>query len=288
MSFPKTTFHYLSLSNATIFYRTAGSPSNPTILLLHGFPTSSFMFRNLIPLLAQRYHVVAPDIPAFGFTTTKADYKYTFENFTTTIGEFLDALRIKSFIAYMFDYGAPIVLRLVLQRPNAIRAIISQNGNAYEEGLGSAWDPIKKYWKSHSEADREIVRQAMLTFDATKTQYTHGTANADSVAPESYTLDYALLGRPGNKEIQLDLFYDYQYNVDLYPKFQEYLRHSQVPILVAWGKHDVIFVPPGAEAYKRDLPKAQVHLLDAGHFVEDTNTEEIGHLILGFLKNNEI
>ncbi|KAJ7511154.1 Alpha/Beta hydrolase protein [Mycena galericulata] len=280
--------HVVVDSGVSVFYRTA-SPANdpgaPTILLLHGFPTSSHQYRNLIPLLASHYNVVAPDFPGFGFTTVPAErkYTYTFAALTHTIGEFLDALAIKSFAVYIFDYGAPVALRLALERPTAITAIIAQNGNAYKEGLGPAWAPIEKYWASDSAADRAAVAAALLTFDTTKWQYTHGTPAPAAIEPESYTLDWALLQRPGNFDIQLDLFYDYQTNVALYPKFHEYFRKSQVPLLAVWGKNDEFFIPPGAEAFKRDLPKAEVILLDAGHFAEETNTAEIAELIKKFL-----
>ncbi|KAJ7609331.1 Alpha/Beta hydrolase protein [Mycena polygramma] len=274
-------------SGISVFYRTAGNPAAPTILLLHGFPTSSHQYRNLIPLLAQHYRVVAPDLPGFGFTTvpTERNYKYTFAAFTTTIGAFLDALSITSFAAYIFDYGAPVLLRLALERPSAIKAIVSQNGNAYTEGLGPAWAPVKKYWATGAAEDRVAVAKSLLTFDVTKWQYTHGARAPDAIAPETYTLDWALLQRPGNFDIQLDLFKDYETNVTLYPQFQEYFRKSQVPLLAAWGKNDLFFVPPGAEAFKRDLPEAEVVLLDAGHFAGETETAEIAGLMLKFLKS---
>jgi pimeloyl-ACP methyl ester carboxylesterase len=275
-------------SGISIFYRTASpadNPGAPTILLLHGFPTSSHQYRNLIPHLSQHYRVVAPDLPGFGFTTVPAErnYSYTFAELTTTIGAFLDALNIRSFAVYIFDYGAPVLLRLALQRPEAITAIVSQNGNAYTEGLGAAWAPIQKYWASGSAEDRKVVLDTVFTYDTTKWQYTHGSRAPDAIAPETYTLDWALLQRPGNFDIQLDLFKDYQTNVALYPQFQEYFRKSQVPLLAVWGKNDAFFVPPGAEAFKRDLPEAEVVLLDAGHFAGETETAEIAVLMLKFL-----
>ncbi|KAJ7065476.1 alpha/beta hydrolase fold protein [Mycena amicta] len=273
-------------SGISVFYRIAGPEDAPVVLLLHGFPTSSHQFRNLIPILAKHYRVVAPDLPGFGFTTVPADrgYKYTFDALAQTTSAFLDALSITSFAVYIFDYGAPVGLRLALERPTAVKAIITQNGNAYEDGLGAAWAPIQAYWASGSEADREIVRAGVLTFDTTKWQYTHGSRAPEAIAPETYTLDYALMQRPGNLAIQLDLFFDYQNNVKLYPKFHEYFRKSQVPLLAVWGKHDPFFIPPGAEAYKRDLPNAEVVLLDAGHFAGETETAEIGDLMLKFLQ----
>jgi pimeloyl-ACP methyl ester carboxylesterase len=276
-------------SGISVFYRTASpadNPAAPTILLLHGFPTSSHQYRNLIPLLAQHYRVVAPDLPGFGFTTIpeERNYTYTFAALSATIGAFLDALAITSFTVYIFDYGAPVLLRLALQRPEAIKAIITQNGNAYTDGLGAAWAPIQKYWATGSAEDRAALVDGVLTYDTTKWQYTHGTRAPDAIAPETYTLDWALLQRPGNFDIQLDLFKDYQNNVALYPQFQEYFRKSQVPLLAVWGKHDAFFIPPGAEAFKRDLPKAEIVFLDAGHFAGETETAEIARLMVAFLK----
>ncbi|KAJ7654645.1 alpha/beta hydrolase fold protein [Mycena polygramma] len=276
-------------SGISVFYRTASpvdKPAAPTVLLLHGYPTSSHQYRNLIPLLAQHYRVFAPDLPGFGFTTVPAErnYKYTFTALATTIGAFLDALSITSFAVYIFDYGAPVLLRLALERPDAIKAIVSQNGNAYTEGLGAAWAPIQKYWATGAAEDRATVKENVLSFEATKWQYTEGTHKPDTIAPESYTLDWALMQRPGNFDIQLDLFKDYENNVKLYPQFQEYFRKSQVPLLAVWGKNDAFFIPPGAEAYKRDLPKARVVLLDAGHFAGETETAEVAGLMLEFLK----
>ncbi|KAJ7147708.1 alpha/beta hydrolase fold protein [Mycena crocata] len=276
-------------SGISVFYRTAfptNNPDAPTVLLLHGFPTSSHQYRHLIPLLSRHYNVVAPDLPGFGFTTVPVErkYTYTFAALSHTIGLFLDALSIKLFAVYIFDYGAPVLLRLALERPAAIAAIFTQNGNAYEEGLGVAWAPIQKYWASGSAEDRAAVTAGILTFDTTKWQYTHGSRAPNAIEPESYTLDWALLQRPGNFDIQLDLFKDYQNNVALYPQFQDYFRKSQVPLLAVWGKHDQFFIPPGAEAFKRDLPNAEVIFLDAGHFAGETETAEIADLMLNFLK----
>ncbi|KAF7371177.1 Alpha/beta hydrolase fold protein [Mycena sanguinolenta] len=276
-------------SGISVFYRTASPPNNPAapiVLLLHGFPTSSFQYRNLIPLLSPHYRVVAPDLPGFGFTTVPAErnYTYTFAEMAITIGAFLDALDIRSFAVYIFDYGAPVLLRLALQRPEAITAIVSQNGNAYAEGLGGAWAPIQKYWASGSAEDRKGVLDGVFTYEATKWQYTHGSRAPDAIAPETYTLDWALLQRPRMFDVQLDIFKDYATNVELYPQFQEYFRKSQVPLLAVWGRNDLFFVPAGAEAYKRDLPNAEVVLLDAGHFAGETETAEVGALILKFLE----
>jgi pimeloyl-ACP methyl ester carboxylesterase len=267
-----------------IFYREAGSASAPAVLLLHGFPTSSHMFRDLIPLLAERYHVVAPDLPGFGFTEgpDRKKFKYTFENLAKTIGEFVEAIGLERFATCVFDYGAPVGLRLALAKPEKITAIISQNGNAYEEGLSEGWNPIQKYWKDPSAENRTALRE-FLKPEATKWQYTFGVKDESQVAPEAYTLDAALLGRPGNDEIQLDLFLDYASNVALYPKFQEYLRTKKPPVLAVWGKNDPFFLPPGAEAYRRDVPDAEVSFLETGHFALETHAREIGEKMVEFL-----
>jgi pimeloyl-ACP methyl ester carboxylesterase len=267
-----------------IFYREAGSAGAPAVLLLHGFPTSSHMFRDLIPLLAERYHVVAPDLPGFGFTEgpDRKKFKYTFENLAKTIGEFVEAIGLERFATYVFDYGAPVGFRLALAKPEKITAIISQNGNAYEEGLSEGWNPIQKYWKDPSAENRTALRE-FLKPEATKWQYTFGVKDESQVAPEAYTLDAALLGRPGNDEIQLDLFLDYASNVALYPKFQEYLRTKKPPVLAVWGKNDPFFLPPGAEAYRRDVPDAEVSFLETGHFALETHAREIGEKMVEFL-----
>lgn len=290
---PTTQIKTISLpkSGVRIFYREQ-SPDNAlipekVILLLHGFPSSSHQYRNLIPLLASRYRVVAPDLPGFGFTEAPASFKYTFEKLTSTMAEFLNELSISKFSIYIFDYGAPVGLRLALERPNDIEAIISQNGNAYAEGFGDVWGPIQELWASKNSAEyRSKVATAMLNFETTKFQYENGTPETKVIAPESYTLDYALLERPGNKEIQLDLFMDYKNNIALYDKFQEYFRTSQVPLLAIWGKNDVFFIPPGAEAFKRDLPNATIKFLDAGHFAVESDTEAISQEVVKFL--NEV
>ncbi|KAF2650197.1 putative hydrolase [Lophiostoma macrostomum CBS 122681] len=288
MTFLTTITKFLTLSGGEkVFWRESGHANSSTILLLHGFPASSHQFRNLIPLLAPKYRVIAPDLPGFGFTEVPSTYNYTFANLADTIDAFLKEIPNppEKYSVYIFDYGAPTGLRLALKHPEKIQSIVSQNGNAYVEGFGEFWDSVKKLWANNSAENREAL-QGLFTYNTTKSQYTTGTKDPDSIAPESYTLDQALLERPGQDKIQLDLFYDYRTNVDLYPKFQEYFRKSQVPLLAAWGKNDIIFIPPGAEAFKRDLPKAEVLLLDGGHFLEETNTAEIAELILGFLKRN--
>jgi len=267
-----------------IFYREAGSAGAPVVLLLHGFPTSSHMFRNLIPALADGYHVVAPDLPGFGFSDSpdRKGYRYTFENLAKVIGNFTQTIGLQRFAIYVFDYGAPVGLRLALAHPERITAIISQNGNAYEEGLSDGWNPIQKYWKEPSAENRAGLR-VFLKPETTKWQYVHGVQDEALVAPEAYQLDSALLARPGNEEIQLDLFLDYASNVALYPKFQEYFRLKQPPLLAVWGKNDPFFLPPGAEAFKRDIPKAEVRFYDTGHFALETHHPEIAGAIRDFL-----
>ncbi|KKK14458.1 hypothetical protein P175DRAFT_0495433 [Aspergillus ochraceoroseus IBT 24754] len=279
----------LPASKAKVFYRHAGPQSAPVVLLLHGFPSSSHQYRNLIPLLASKYRVVAPDLPGFGFTEVASGFDYIFDNLTRVILEFLDALSINKFSMFIFDYGAPTGLRIALQRPEAVQSIITQNGNAYEDGLGEFWDKVRQLWTSNNDPKiRSELAAGLLSFEATKWQYEEGTSSSRFVAPESYTLDYALLQGRGNADIQLDLFWDYRNNIKLYPKFHEYFRKSQVPLLAVWGKNDPIFIPPGAGAFKRDLPKAEVHLLDAGHFAVETETAEISALILKFLSSHGI
>ena len=267
-----------------IFYREAGPKGAPTLLLLHGFPTSSHMFRNLIPVLADRYHVIAPDLPGFGFSDSpdRRTFSYTFENLAKVIGRFTEVIGLNEFAIYVFDYGAPVGFRLALANSQKITAIISQNGNAYEEGLSEGWNPIQKYWKEPTAENRDALRNFLLP-EMTRFQYVHGVKDETQVAPESYTLDAALLSRPGNDEIQLDLFLDYASNVKLYPKFQEYFRTKRPPLLAVWGKNDPFFLPPGAEAYKRDIPDAEVHFYETGHFALETHSAEISAAILDFL-----
>jgi pimeloyl-ACP methyl ester carboxylesterase len=283
---PLTSVRKIEADGVQVFYRVAGDPSAPVVLLLHGFPTSSFMFRELIPRLADHYRVIAPDLPGFGFTEVpeKRKYAYSFDALAKTIEALTEALRIKRYALYVFDYGAPTGFRLAMAHPERVAAIISQNGNAYEEGLGDAWGPIRKYWATPTPENREAIRQNVLTLEGTRWQYTHGVAIPESVAPESYTLDTALMERPGNKEIQLDLFLDYASNVKLYPKFQEYFRKSKPPLLAIWGKNDPFFIPAGAEAFRRDLPNAQVQFLDTGHFATETHIVEIAAAMREFLQ----
>jgi pimeloyl-ACP methyl ester carboxylesterase len=267
-----------------IFYREARPVGGPKILLLHGFPTSSHMFRNLIPALADSYDVIAPDLPGFGFSDApdRKRFRYTFENLAKVIDGFTQSIGFDRFAIYAFDYGAPVGLRLALAHPERVTAIISQNGNAYEEGLSQGWNPIQKYWKEQTPENRAALRE-FLKPEATKWQYVHGVKDDSLVAPEAYELDSALLARPGNDEIQLDLFLDYASNVALYPKFQEYFRSRPTPLLAVWGKNDPFFLPPGAEAFKRDNPKAEVRFYDTGHFALETHHREIAGAIRDFL-----
>ncbi len=283
---PVTSIHKVEADGVEVFYRAAGDPSAPVVLLLHGFPTSSFMFRELIPRLADQFRVIAPDLPGFGFTVVpeKRKYIYSFAALAHTVEAFTDALGLNRYAIYVFDYGAPTGFRLAMAHPERVTAIVSQNGNAYEEGLGDAWAPIRKYWSEPTAENREVIAKNILNLEGTRWQYTHGVAHPETVAPESYTLDVALLERPGNKEIQLDLFLDYASNVKLYPKFQEYFRKSKPPLLAIWGKNDPFFIPPGAEAYRKDLPDAKVQFLDTGHFATETHIVEIAAAMRDFLE----
>jgi pimeloyl-ACP methyl ester carboxylesterase len=275
--------HYrtVAVGDHQIFYREAGDPNQTSLLLLHGFPSSSHMFRNLIPLLADRFHIIAPDLPGFGFSESppQSQFEYTFDNLATVIEGFTETIGLMRYALYVFDYGAPVGFRLAVAHPERVTAIVSQNGNAYEEGLSDAWDPIRSYWAKPTTENRKGLRDALLTYEGTRWQYTHGVSNPEAVAPESYTLDAALLERPGNKDIQLDLFLNYASNLALYPVFQKYFRDAKPPLLAIWGKNDPFFIPPGAEAYRRDNPNATVELLDTGHFALETHVEQIAAAI---------
>ena len=277
-------YNRINIDARGIFYRETGNADAPALLLLHGFPTSSHMFRDLMPRLADRYHVVAPDLPGFGFSDApaRAEFKYTFDNLARVMQEFAEKIGLRRYALYVFDYGAPVGFRLALARPERVTAIISQNGNAYEEGLSQGWNPIQRYWREPTPENRAALRD-FLKPETTKWQYTHGVADESLVAPESYTLDAALLARPGNDEIQLDLFLDYANNVALYPKFQAYFRAQRPPLLAVWGKNDPFFLPAGAEAFKRDQPEADVHFYDTGHFAVETHAAEIAADIRKFL-----
>lgn len=284
-SLPTTTLHTVEADGVKVFYREAGASDAPVVLLLHGFPSSSHMYRHLIPQLATRYRVIAPDLPGFGFTEVTAErgYTYDFASLARTVGAFVDALGLTRYAIYVFDYGAPTGFRLALAHPERVTAIISQNGNAYEEGLSDGWNPIRTYWANPSAENREALR-GLLSYEGTRWQYLHGVSDPSQVEPESYTLDSALLQRPGNAEIQLDLFLDYASNVALYPAFQTYIREHQPPILAVWGRNDPFFLPPGAEAFARENPKAEVVLYDTGHFALETHATEIAAEILRFLE----
>jgi pimeloyl-ACP methyl ester carboxylesterase len=267
-----------------VFYREAGRAGAPKLLLLHGFPSSSHMFRDLIPLLADRFHIVAPDLPGFGQSDMPARerFAYTFDNLANVIDRFTEVVGFDRYAVYVFDYGAPTGFRLALKHPERITAIISQNGNAYVEGLSDGWNPIQAYWKDPSQANRDALR-ALLTKETTIWQYTHGVSDPTAVSPDGYSLDDYYMSRPGAHEVQLDLFGDYQSNVALYPAFQQYFRTHQPPFLAVWGKHDPFFLPPGAEAFKRDLPNADVRFFDTGHFALETHAADIAAAIAGFL-----
>jgi len=274
----------IEVNGLKIFYREAGDRNAPAVLLLHGFPTSSHMFRDLIPLLSDRYRVVAPDLPGFGFSDApdRAKFKYSFDNLAEAIDGFTQAVGLKRYAMYVFDYGAPVGFRLALKHPDRVTAIISQNGNAYEEGLSAGWNPIQNYWKEPSDANRAALR-GFLAAETTKWQYVHGANDPNLIAPESYSLDSALLARPGNDDIQLDLFLDYASNVALYPKFQAYFRERKPPVLAVWGRNDPFFLPPGAEAFKRDNPEAEINFFETGHFALETHASEIAQSIRDFV-----
>lgn len=267
-----------------LFYREAGAADAPVVLLLHGYPTSSFMFRNLIPMLSERYHVIAPDLPGFGFSEAPSHetFVYSFDNLAKVVQAFIDQLALKRFALYVFDYGAPVGLRLAMANPEKITGIISQNGNAYEEGLSTAWNPLQQYWQDPSAENRNALRD-FVTFKMTRFQYEEGVEDLSLIAPEAYTMDQYFLDRPGNVEIQLDLMRDYQTNVQLYPEFQAYFREHKPGLLVVWGNKDPFFLPAGAEGYKRDNPNTIVKFYDTGHFALETHVVAIGQDILAFL-----
>jgi pimeloyl-ACP methyl ester carboxylesterase len=273
---PLTSHHQIEADGVNVFYRQAGPTDAPVLLLLHGFPTSSFQYRDLIPRLADRYHVIAPDLPGFGFTEVPDErrYTYTFDALARTMLAFTKALKLTRYALYVFDYGAPTGFRMALMAPERVTAIVSQNGNAYEEGLGEAWRPIQLYWREPSLEHRNAIR-AGLNLEGLRHEYSVGIVNPDLIAPEGYTLDAALLARPGNVDIQLDLFLDYANNVKLYPKFHEYFRAAKPPMLAIWGKFDPYFIPAGAEAFQKDIPDAVVQFLPTGHFALETHLEQI-------------
>jgi pimeloyl-ACP methyl ester carboxylesterase len=288
-AFPHRVHHRaIKAGGQNVFYREAGPKNGPVVLLLHGFPTSSRMFRNLIPKLADRYRVIAPDYPGFGESSMppRDQFPYTFDSLANVIDDLITKLGVTRYTMYVMDYGAPVGWRLALKHPERVQALIVQNGNAYEEGLpDSFWKPIKNYWREKTPAHRDALR-GLLKLEATKWQYTTGVRDTSLLDPDTWTADQYGLDREGNDEIQLDLFFDYGSNLALYPKIQKFFRDSQVPTLIVWGKGDPIFPPVGATPYKRDLPKAELHLIDTGHFALETHVDEIGDLIRTFLASN--
>jgi len=280
----KVSFRKVDVDGSGVFAREAGPQDAPAILLLHGFPSASHMFRDLIPLLADRFHLIAPDLPGFGQSDMpdRSTFTYTFDNIARVIDRFTEVVGLDRYAVYVFDYGAPTGFRLATWHPERITAIISQNGNAYVEGLSDGWNPIRAYWEDPSQANRDALR-AFLAPETTVWQYTHGVADQTTVSPDGYSLDNFYLARPGADEVQLDLFGDYKSNVALYPTFQEYFRTRKPPLLAAWGKNDPFFLPPGAEAFKRDIPGAVVRFFDTGHFALETHVDEIAAAIRDFL-----
>jgi pimeloyl-ACP methyl ester carboxylesterase len=283
-----TRYRKVSVDGLNIFYREAGSVDAPVLLLLHGFPTAGHMFRDLIPMLSDRFRLIAPDLPGFGQSGMPArdKFTYTFAKMAEVIERFTEVIGIARFAIYVFDYGAPTGFRMAVRHPERITAIISQNGNAYEEGLSNGWNPVRAYWKDPSEANRAALR-SFLSPETTIWQYTHGAADTSLVSPDGYSLDNFYLARPGVDEVQLDLLGDYKTNVAMYPEFQAYFRKYKPPLLAAWGKNDPFFLPPGAEAFRRDIPGAEVRFFDAGHFALETHCDEIARVIRDFLPQSK-
>jgi len=274
-------YRTVDVDGSKIFYREAGAAASPTLLLLHGFPSAGHMFRDLIPLLSDRFHIVAPDLPGFGQSDLpphSASAPYTFDRMAAAIDRFTEVVGLARYAVYVFDYGAPVGFRLAVKHPDRIAAIISQNGNAYEEGLSEGWNPIRTYWQDPSPTTRDALR-SFLAPETTVWQYTHGVPDATAVSPDGYSLDNFYLARPGADELQLDLFGDYKSNIALYPTFQRYFRTHKPPFLAVWGRNDPFFLPPGAEAFKRDIPGALVRFFDTGHFALETHAAEIAAAI---------
>jgi pimeloyl-ACP methyl ester carboxylesterase len=278
-------YHTVAVDGFEVFYREAGDRLKPTLLLLHGFPTSSHMFRDLIPLLADRFHIVAPDLPGFGLSALpdRGEFSYTFDNLAKVIGRFVEVLGLDRYAIYVFDYGAPTGFRLAMAHPERVTAIVSQNGNAYEEGLSEGWDAIQRYWRHPSDMNRQALRE-LLTPASIRWQYEHGVADKTLISPDGIGLDVLYTARPGVDEIQLDLFLDYARNVALYPAFQAYFRQHQPKLLAIWGRHDPFFLPAGAQAYQRDIPHARIRFLETGHFALETHAAEIAEAIAAFLE----
>ena len=286
----QTVHRTVEIDGLNIFYREAGPADAPTVLLLHGFPTSSHMFRNLIPRLSDRFHLVAPDFPGFGASSMPSmeEFEYSFDNIAEVVEKFAGKLGINSYSIYLMDYGAPVGYRVAANHPERVESLIVQNGNAYDEGLGDFWKPIKAYWKDKTPENAKTLRDALLTIEATKWQYTHGVRDEETIAPDNWFNDQFLLERPGNKDIQIELFYSYGTNPPLYPEWQAYFRQHQPPTLIAWGKNDYIFPGEGAEPYKRDLKDVEFHLLDTGHFALEEDGEVIAGLMRDFLDRNVV
>ncbi|HEY4318918.1 MAG TPA: alpha/beta hydrolase [Herbaspirillum sp.] len=282
-----TTFRTIDVDGLNVFYREAGPADAPVLLLLHGFPSASHMFRDLMPLLSDRFRIIAPDLPGFGQSAMPArdTFEYSFANLAQVMTRFTEVLKLDHFAMYVFDYGSPVGLRMALAHPERIAAIVSQNGNAYEEGLSEGWNPIRAYWQQPTQANRDALR-AFLAPETTYWQYTEGVADRSAIAPDGYSLDNHYLARPGAAEIQLDLFLDYASNVALYPKFQAYFREHRPALLAVWGRNDPFFLPAGAEAFKRDIPQARVKFLETGHFALETHCAEIADAIRAFLNGN--
>jgi pimeloyl-ACP methyl ester carboxylesterase len=280
----RSTYHRINIDGYEIFYREAGEPTKPTLLLLHGFPSSSHMFRDFMPLLADRFHLIAPDIPGFGQSEapSRAKFSYTFDSLADIIQRFIEVLGIERFALYAFDIGAPIGFRIAMREPKRVAAIISQNGNAYEEGLSDVWNPIRRYWSDPTDTNRDALREIMKP-PAIRWQYEHGVSDLSAVSPDGYSLDAFYMSRPDAEEIQLDIALDYVSNVALYPMFQAYFRKHQPRFLAIWGDKDPFFLPAGAEAFRRDLPNAEIRLLDAGHFALETHSQEIATAMANFL-----
>jgi len=283
----RVTYNTIKVDGVDMFYREAGPKDAPVLLLLHGFPTSSHMYRDLIPQLADKYRVIAPDYPGFGQSEMpdRSKFAYTFDSYAQVVDKLIRQLGVNHYALYVMDYGAPVGFRLASKNPVRVTALIVQNGNAYNEGLEKFWDPIKAYWGTGGSTEREAIRW-LTSLAATKWQYTNGVKDASLVSPDTWTMDQTFLDRPGNAEIQLDLFYDYRTNIPLYPQWQNYFREHKPATLVLWGKNDAIFVAAGATPYKRDTPNAEVHLLDTGHFALETHGHEIAKLIREFLSRN--